>query len=91
MIGIDINTVINWAKHLTLRLIKVTHAFSAKIGVYLVYVFTFVDGLIGAGGLTYITVDAFFTDFKSHGIEGIKIRQEEQMNQFDLGDGECRE
>jgi hypothetical protein len=38
------------------------HALGAQVGVYLVNLDTLVNGLVGALGLAYITIDAFGGD-----------------------------
>lgn len=51
----------------TLGCIKMTHAFGAQVGIYFVYLYARVNGIIGAFGLTHVAVDAFFGDDQSQG------------------------
>jgi hypothetical protein len=67
MVGI-LGDAIHGADRHALRLIVVTHALGALVGVDFVDFLALVDGSVRALGLTHVTVDAFVGDHQCHGV-----------------------
>src|SRR3546814_3958007 len=66
------NYALDRAYDLTLRFIKMTHAFGTFGRLYFVDFRAHVDGIVGALRLANITVDAFFGNAQRHGNSWIK-------------------